>query len=151
MHLFGLYTLIFCLYKFSITFFFVQYISCVIRRFSLKGLDAACCIKTDSKCKYRRSFGSILSILLPYFERYTNYCTFSTPKQTELFHQRHSYISREVNRTSVTYKGKMHRRGSQFKCETIDREAEMLLWKINYIFMGNNVRISTASGLIYSA
>jgi len=129
----------------------VQYISCVIRRFSLKGLDAARCIKTDSKYKYRRSFRSILSILLPYFESNTNHGTFSTPNQTELFHQRHSYISREVNQTSVTYKGKIHRKWNQFKCEAIDREVEMLLWKINCIFMENNIRISTVSGLIYSA
>jgi len=92
-----------------------------------------------------------LSILLPYFESYTNYGTFSTPNQTELFHQRHSCISKEVNWTSVTYKGKMHRTWSQFKCEAIDREVEILLWKINYIFVGNYVRISTVSGLIYSA
>jgi hypothetical protein len=77
--------------------------------------------------------------------------TFSTLNKTEMFHQRHSYFSREVNRTSVTYKGKMHRKWIQFKCEAIDREVEMLLWKINYILMINNVPISTVLGLIYSA
>ena len=45
----------------------------------------------------------------------------------------------------------MHRTWNQFKCEAIDRAVEMLLWKINCIFMENNIRISTVSGLIYSA